>query len=155
MMDQNELSGTGYLVVRVSTALGAIPLEGATVTVREHTSAVTGSRGAIIATTRTDRDGKSERIALAAPPRSQTFQPSNRLPYALYNVDVEQLGYYRRFFNAVPVYDTVTSIQPAVLVPIAESARQDGNSSDERQSEGGMNPTLRPVGADVREGGGV
>ena len=39
-MNQNELrnptGGTGYLIVRASTALGAIPVEGATVTVRNH-----------------------------------------------------------------------------------------------------------------------
>ena len=154
-MNPNESSGTGYLLVRVSTALGAIPLEGATVTVREHTNAAEGTRGAVIVTTRTDRDGKSQRIALAAPPRSQSFYPNSGLPYALYNVDVEQIGYYPRFFNAVPVYDTVTSIQPAVLVPIAESARQDGVSSDECQSEGGMNPALRPPEAGDGEEDGV
>ncbi len=150
-MNQNGSSGTGYLIVRVGTALGAIPLEGATVTVREHTSERTGSRGAIIATILTDRDGKTERIALAAPPRSQSFQPSSGLPYALYNVDVELKGYYKRFFNGIPVYDTVTSIQPAILVPIAESARQDGLSLDETNREGGMNPALRPIGAEGGE----
>ena len=88
-MNQNKSSGTGYLTVRVSTALGAIPLEGATVTVREHQSATESYRGAILVSTTTDRDGKTERIPLAAPPRSQSFQPSRGLPYALYNVDVE------------------------------------------------------------------
>jgi hypothetical protein len=152
-MDQNEMNGTGYLLVRVSTALGAIPLEGATVTVREHISAAEGYRGAIIASTSTDRNGKTERIPLAAPPRAQSFQPSRGLPYALYNVDVELKGYYQRFFNAVPVYDTITSIQPAILVPIAESARQDGLSLDEVQREGGMNPALRPNAPDDRKEG--
>ncbi|MBO5898885.1 MAG: hypothetical protein J6R04_07730, partial [Clostridia bacterium] len=117
MMNPNESNGTGYLLVRVSTALGAIPLEGATVTIREHGSAATGYRGSVIRTVRTDRDGKTERIPLSAPPRSQSFQPSSGLPYALYNVDVELDGYYKRFFSGVPVYDTVTSIQPAVLIP--------------------------------------
>lgn len=150
-MNQNKSSGTGYLTVRVSTALGAIPLEGATVTVREHQSATESYRGAILVSTTTDRDGKTERIPLAAPPRSQSFQPSRGLPYALYNVDVELKDYYKRFFNAVPVYDTVTSIQPAILVPIAESARQDKLSLDEVQREGGMNPALRPKSTDRRE----
>lgn len=144
MMNPNESYGTGYLIVRVSTALGAIPLEGATVTVREHTNATTDSRGAVIITASTDRDGKTERIPLAAPPRSQSFQPSSGLPYALYNIDVELSDYYKRFFNAVPVYDTVTSVQPAILVPIAENGKQDNSSAGEIQNEGGMNPALRP-----------
>lgn len=143
-MNQNETSGTGYLIVRVGTALGAIPLPGATVTVREHQSATTGYRGAVIRTVTTDRDGKTERMALDAPPRSQSFQPGGDLPYALYNVDVELKGYYKRFFNAVPIYDTVTSIQPAILVPIAENGKEDDSAAGETQSEGGMNPALRP-----------
>jgi hypothetical protein len=34
--DCNKLTGTGYLIVRVTTASGAIPLEGAQVGIREY-----------------------------------------------------------------------------------------------------------------------
>ena len=34
--DNNKLTGTGYLIVRVTTASGAIPLEGAQVGIREY-----------------------------------------------------------------------------------------------------------------------
>ena len=143
-MNSNEqgMGGVGYLLVRVSTALGAIPVEGATVTVREN-DAESEQRGTIIRVLVSDRDGRTERIALAAPPRANSETPGGRLPYATYNVDVEATGYYRQTFNGIPIYDTITSIQPALLIPIAQNGNLDGVSRDETNFEGGMNPAVR------------
>jgi hypothetical protein len=109
------------------------------------------NNGSVIGVMTTDRDGRTQRIALPAPPRGDSLSPNGKIPYATYNIDVEANGYYRQYFHAVPVYDTVTSIQPAVLVPIAESARQDGLSLDETNSESGTNEALRPGGAATGE----
>ncbi len=147
-MDSNEnnatLSGTGYLLVRTSTAMGAIPVEGATVTVREHLpNGISADRGSVIRVLVTDRDGRTERIALPAPPRSNSISPGDKIPFATYNIDVEAIGYYRLFFSNVPVYDTITSIQPALLIPIAQNGNQDGVSDEETYIEQNVNPALR------------
>lgn len=140
----NSMSGTGYLLVRVSTAQGAIPVSGATVTVRDNLGVeVPPDRGSVISVMTTDRDGRTQRIALAAPPRGDSLSPNGKIPYATYNVDVEATGYYRQYFHAVPVYDTVTSIQPALLVPIAQNGNPDGVSDDENHFESTVNPFLR------------
>ena len=143
--EQNSsMSGTGYLLVRVSTAQGAIPVVGAKVTVRDNLGAeVPPDRGSIISVMTTDRDGKTSRIALAAPPRGDSLSPNGKIPYATYNVDVEAKGYYRQYFHAVPVYDTITSIRTALLVPIAQNGNLDGISSDETHFESTVNPALR------------
>lgn len=143
--EQNSsMSGTGYLLVRVNTAQGAIPVVGAKVTVRDNLGAeVPPDRGSIISVMTTDRDGKTSRIALAAPPRGDSLSPNGKIPYATYNVDVEAKGYYRQYFHAVPVYDTITSIQTALLVPIAQNGNLDGISSDETHFESTVNPALR------------
>lgn len=142
---QNAMSGTGYLLVRVSTAQGAIPVQGATVTVRDNGGTeVPGSRGSVIAVMITDRDGRTERVPLAAPPKGDGLSPNGSVPYATYNIDVEAPGYYNQFFHAVPVYDTITSIQPALLVPVAQNGNQDGISSDDTNFDSFVNPTLRP-----------
>ena len=142
-MDSNEpMSGTGYLLMRVSTAQGAIPVEGATVTVRDGNA--TQGKGSVVRVLVTDRDGKTERIALAAPPRENSERPVAALPYATYYADVEAKGYYRQSFNSIPVYDTITSIQPVFLIPIAQSGNVDGVSSKETVFDGGVNPALRP-----------
>lgn len=142
---QNAMSGTGYLLVRVGTAQGAIPVQGAKVTVRDNLGMeVPGSKGSVITVMTTDRDGRTERVALAAPPKGDGLSPGGSIPYATYNIDVEAPGYYRQFFHAVPVYDTITSIQPALLVPIAQSGNQDGISSDDTNFDSFVNPALRP-----------
>ena len=143
--DKNMLGGTGYLLVRVSTAQGAIPVPGARVTVRDNLGIeVSGSRGSVITVMTTDRDGRTERIPLAAPPKGDALSPNGAVPYATYNIDVEAQGYYNQFFHAVPVYDTITSIQPALLVPIAQSGSRDGISSDDTSFDSFVNPALRP-----------
>lgn len=147
-MDSSEqssiLGGTGYLLVRAGTALGAIPVPGATVTVREHLSnPEENMRGTIIRVVVTDRDGRTERVPLPAPPRSDSMSPNGKLPYASYNIDVEATGYYRQTFSDVPIFDAVTSIQPALLIPIAQNGNQDGVSTNENNFEESVNPALR------------
>jgi len=147
-MDSSEqssiLGGTGYLLVRVSTAQGAIPVPGATVTIREHLSNPDENmRGTIIRVIVTDRDGRTERVPLPAPPRSDSMSPNGKIPYASYNIDVEASGYYRQTFSDVPVFDAVTSIQPSLLIPIVQNGNQDGISGDENNFEESVNPALR------------
>lgn len=146
-MNQNQPNsrGQGYLIVRVSTALGAIPVPGATVIVRKDLGqTLSDERGAVISTLTTDRDGKTDRIALDAPPRSQSLTPGSALPYATYHIEVEAPGFYRAFFNNVPIYDTITSIQPAILVPLSQNGRLDGVSSGEdAYYDENVNPALR------------
>ena len=115
-------SGMGYLIVRVSTASGAIPIEGATVTVRDDLSADNGSRGNIYRVLVSNRDGLTERIALPAPRKSIALSPGGGIPYTNYQIDVVADGYYSQYFIHVPIYDTITSIQPAPLTPKADTA---------------------------------
>ena len=112
--EKNEI---GYLIVRVSTALGAIPLENATVNLRGNTEESSG----IIYSLLSDRDGLTQRIALPAPPRDLSAHPSQSVPFSSWNVDVFKEGYIPISFTGVPVYSSVVSVQPAILVPISEN----------------------------------
>ena len=79
MNEQNnnsEMTGTGYLVTRVTTALGAIPVEGATVTVRDGMSSI-NDRGAVIATLTTNKDGLTPKIKLPAPAVLNSTSPGS------------------------------------------------------------------------------
>ena len=69
--------------------------------------------------------------------------PNGNVPYATYNIDVQAPGYYRLYFNAVPIYDTITSIQPAMLIPIAENGNMDGLSENDSYFQENVNPALR------------
>ncbi len=104
----------GYLVVKVSTARGAIPLEGASVNIRGAERENSG----IIYSLSTNSDGMTEKVALPAPARALSEAPGNIKPYALYDVDVFKEGYTDLHFNNVAVFESITSLQPAIMIPL-------------------------------------
>lgn len=113
----NSSESVGYLIVKVSTARGVIPLSGATVNIRPSDQDDTS----MLFSLTTDRDGKTEKITLPTPPRSASQIPdSGTVPYALYNIDVFADGYVPLFFQNVPIFPAITSIQPAVMVPLPD-----------------------------------
>lgn len=118
-MESNNISNpsrteTGYILVKVSTARGVIPLENAAVSIRGDTPETSG----IIYSTSTNSDGLTEKIALPAPAKSLSESPENLKPYATYNIDVFKEGYIPLYFRNVPVFASVLSVQPAVMVPV-------------------------------------
>ncbi len=116
MNGNNALSEIGYLTVRVTTALGAIPLENAAVTVRGNEDA----NASVLYSLTTNSDGHTERIPLPAPPRANSETPYDNKPYATYSVDVFADGYLPLHLSNVPVFSSITSIQPAIMIPSAE-----------------------------------
>lgn len=125
-----ELSGTGYLLIRATTAKGAIPLEGVRVMVRNRLPEFTEGRGDVILSTVTDRSGNTERLALPTPPRVESEHPGGHKPYATYDVDLSADGYYQHRYSAVPVFDGITAVQQADLIPLPENGIPDGATSD-------------------------
>ena len=106
----------GYLIIKVSTARGAIPLQDAAVSIR---GAVQSNSGVIYSLS-TDRDGLTPKVELPTPELYYSESPDNPIPYALYNVDVFKDGYTPMYFNNVPVFPSVISVQPAVMIPLSE-----------------------------------
>ena len=122
-MNQNsslpDYSEVGYLTVRVSTAGGAIPLEGAAVNIR----GANVEDSAVIYALATNSDGLTPTVSLSTPPRENSETPQNtQPPYAVYNVDVFKEGYSPAFFNNVPIFSGINSVQPVILLPELENA---------------------------------
>lgn len=120
-MEQNPNKQTyptlryGALVIAVTTARGAFPIAGASVT-------VTGSEtqnGDISFSLITDRSGKTEKIYLPAPPANLSQSPGGENVSAIYGVTVKADGFYEFKSDRVPVFAGVTSIQPVDLVPFS------------------------------------
>ena len=131
MNDSQPYSATtGYLVVQVSTARGAIPLEDASVTVRGTEKENSGVIRSLI----TGRDGKTETIELPTPPRVLSQSPGTVTPYALYDVDVFKEGYADLFIQKIPVFGSVTAIQPAIMIPLPDNRFPDSYDVSENQS---------------------
>lgn len=118
----------GYLVVQVSTARGAIPLEGALVDVLTYEPLdpppENVSDGILISTLSTDRDGNTPKLRLPSPPCATANSPEAGRPYALYQCIVRLAGYYEQTHVGIPVYEGITVIQPVVLIPLPESGSE-------------------------------
>ncbi len=133
-------SGVGYLVVKVSTARGAIPLEGAAVNIRAADENASG----ILYSLRTDSDGLTDKVSLPAPARALSENPENAFPYATYDIDVFKDGYATLHFTDVAVFEGITSIQGAVMIPRPDSRYPDsytieeGSNPKDRHSLGGI-----------------
>ena len=136
---QNKM-GEGYLVVRVSTANGAIPLSGAQVTVRGGEE----SNSEYYRSFYSGASGLTEKIALPAPLRSLSEDPSSNgvKPYSLYSIDVFYDGYVDLSFVNVPVFDTITSVQPANMIPKPDNEYSDSFAPYDTQLIEGENTEL-------------
>lgn len=106
--------GQGTLVVQVTLAKGALPVEGALVQISS-----TEEPPVLLAQLRTDGSGRTAPITLAAPSGSlsQTPDPLRR-PYSTYNITVDYPGYYATDAVNVPIFDRINSIQPISLLPL-------------------------------------
>ncbi len=138
-------AGEGRLIFAVSTAGGAIPLEGAAVTVRRRRSVTDGSGGEVMAVVYSDASGKTEMIPLPAPAKSLSLTPPRAgepAPYALYDAEVILPAYYTQTFTRIPVFDGITSIQQAALIPLPENGFEDGLRPDGERVTEGMAPGL-------------
>ncbi len=121
MKDEKLNTGEGYLLVKVSTGFGAIPIENATVTVYNNSD----ERNDILFVLPTDNVGLTERIALPAPNRYFAMSPNNIKPYSTYSLVVSADGFYTKENSYVNIFDTITAIDSINLVPILESDMYD------------------------------
>lgn len=124
MENTNSNEGLGYIIVSVGGAGGAIPLPDATVRIFEYSPVSNGKNGTLVTTLKTDRSGKTERVALSAPARSSSLYPNKEKSYSTYNIETYLEGYYPQQYINVPIFDGVTAIQNVNLIPIAENGRE-------------------------------
>ncbi len=140
-----EMSGEGRLVFRISTAGGAIPLEGAEVTVRGRRDLADGSGGEVLSVLYSGSDGKTEMLTLPAPARALSLTPTRDgapVPYALYDAEVRLSEFYPQSYTRIPVFDGITSIQQASLIPLPENGIPDGVRPDGERFTEGESPDL-------------
>ncbi len=112
-------TGNGKLIVQVTLARQAIPLENAKVTV----NSTNGSPIEINEVRYTGQNGRTEPIDLPAPPVYYSKQPQEKVQsYAVYDVKSELDGYYT-IENAkhALVFDNIASIQNIEMIPNEEN----------------------------------
>lgn len=140
-----EMTGQGKLVFQITTASGAIPLEGAEIIVRKFRSESDGNGGEVVAVLHSGGDGKTETLTLPAPARSLSLEPAkdgNPVPYALFDAEVNLDNFFTQYYIRIPVFDGITSIQRASLVPLPENGFADGFRPDGEKFYEGESPNL-------------
>lgn len=119
--EQPDMSGTGYLIVRVTTASGAIPLEDALVTIREYNQ----DNNDIVTVQKTNSSGLTERVALPAPPKFLSLGSGRGKAYSTYYIEVQKENYIPQHYINVPIFDGITAMQNADMIPYPENGQTD------------------------------
>lgn len=114
--DTTSSGGAGTLVVQVTSAKGAIPVEHAEVQILQND-------GTFISALYTDQSGYTAPTRLSAP-KASLSQTSDgaAAPYAMYQIRVSASGYTSHSHRDIAVFDGISSIQPVSLRPVAEFA---------------------------------
>ena len=110
---QMEQTDLGELQVWVESAVGAVPVENAKVSV-----AYSGDPVSTIEGLTTDSSGRSQEIELATPPLEYSMQPDSPQPYAEYTVRVEAEGFQSVDVSGVEVFSGTEAIQNIRLRPL-------------------------------------
>lgn len=140
----SSMTGQGKLIFQITTAGGAIPLAGAEITLRSLGSS-DGAGGDVLAVLVSGPDGRSELLTLPAPSRRFSLEPArdgSPIPYALYNADVRMNGFYDQSYVRIPVFDGITSIQRASMIPLPENGFEGGVRPDGERFFEGESPDL-------------
>lgn len=111
--------GVSTLRVQVSTALGALPIEGAVVTVSTPAEE-TGERTLLYSVT-TDEGGMTPPLELSAPPRAESMTPGTTHPFALYTVEVRHPDFVPLAALSVSAFSGVPAVLPVALTPLPEN----------------------------------
>ena len=152
-MNNQHNTGYGYMIVRVTTARGAIPLEGAIVTVHNYDPEFESGRGDVITTYKTDSSGLTPRFALPAPPRELSMSPGNGKSYLTYNLSVTKPGYYQQYYTNVPVFEGITAIQNADMIPLPDNGQTDNFTVEDNIFFETEDPALESTDTSRQEGG--
>lgn len=107
----------GYLIVQVSALQGAVPIRNADIVVTRDI----GNETYLMWYDKTDESGRSRRFTLPAPPKAMSEQPSNGVPYALYNIRVAAPGFYTVTNLDSQIFSGETAIAAVDMLPKRES----------------------------------
>lgn len=116
-----DTSGIGYMIIRTSTAMGAIPVKDAIINI----SNADQNNNDIIMSLRSNSDGTTNKIPLSAPPKQLSYSPNRIPPYSLYNLEVFADGYYSKNYVNIPIFDGITSYQSVELIPLSANQYTD------------------------------
>ncbi len=118
-MAQTDNNSVGKLQINVTSSLGLIPIQDATVTI-----SYTGIPDVTIEKLNTNSSGQTEVVDLPAPPIEYSLTPVEQQPYSEYNIQVEAPGYEPVMVSGTEILPDVTALQPIQLTPLETTEEQ-------------------------------
>lgn len=117
---QNDATYLGRLQINVTSTLGLIPIDNATVTI-----SYTGIPDITIEQLQTNSSGQTEVIELPAPPLEYSLEPVEQQPYSEYNVQVQAPGYEPILVSGTEILPDVVALQPIRMTPLETTQQED------------------------------
>lgn len=111
------MGSEGRVLVRVSAAENAIPLEGATVVVTRRGS---GAVLELLGLRSTNADGQTTPVLVSTPDRELSEAPSDERSWSSVDITADMPGYERVIVENVQVFPGVTTIQEFALIPLED-----------------------------------
>lgn len=113
------VSNNAELRVLVTTALGAYPLENASVLVSTAPNAL-GERTLLYAVS-TDQGGMTPPLELSTPPRTNSLTPDGGQAFTRYTVEVNLQGYSSVAALEITMFPNISTVLPVSLTPLPEN----------------------------------
>lgn len=114
---------TGFLTAQVVTSRGAIPIEGASVSV------TTAGGGTLLGFRITNSAGNTAPITLDAPAHELSEAPAQDLPFASYDLRIDHPLFFTLLVKNAQVFAGTTTVQNVELIPLQEHS-QPGNRAE-------------------------
>ena len=113
----NAMGSEGKILVRVSAAENAIPLEGVTVVITRRGS---GAVLELLGLRSTNADGQTTPVPVSTPDRELSESPSGEKSWSSVDITANMPGYERVIVENVQVFSGVTTIQDFALIPLED-----------------------------------
>lgn len=117
-MDTNMSNFQGTLRINVRSSRILIPISNARISVY-------GENGDAPIMLTTDISGETQPLTLSAPDEVLSQEPSDTLPYSLYNLQIEADGYEPARINGVQIFAGSVAIQNVSLTPMEMSTGEE------------------------------
>ncbi len=114
IMQENNVD-RGRLKIQVQSSGRALPIQDAQILI-----SYTGAPQSTLEQLRTDANGQTEEIELAAPPLEYSQEPSENQPYSEYTLQIQAPGYEETTISGAEILPDVTALQEVQLRPVDE-----------------------------------
>lgn len=113
-MIQTQQTDSGKLKINITSTIGSIPIENATIDI-----SYTGDPDTTIERLTTDSSGQTETIDLPSPPLEYSMEPGRNQPYSEYNFSIQANDYEPITISGAEILPDVTAIQNVAMTPLA------------------------------------